>query len=322
MSAGLVVTYDPNVLEIRNRADVSAPVSAMPLNSQFALTATQGTQWVHLINTSLVNWSGNGVVVNITFHVKSNAPLGVSPVNLAFTGAPSGIPANVNGNILNDASALSGSVNVTGGGGGNDYSGNDYSGGDYGGGDWSGGGQTSTSSPSYSFTGGSTYVRDSGYHLVISIQKDFSRFSSVRVNGNTLTRNTNYEARSGSTVVTLYASYLDTLAAGQHTLEVRFSDGVNVSAQFTIAEPLAQPQPQTPNGDIGFIGNPYPDSTSSDSGIPATSLVNTSPDFGRPPQTGVPDITGAVAVLCVSLVTAIALWACILRRVFTKRKNG
>lgn len=109
-SVGFVVTYNPNVLEI---VSVSPATTAMPLNSQFVLTSNPGTQWIHLINTNLVDWSGNGDVVNISFKVKSNAPLGSSPVYLGFTTSPDGTPANTNSVVLSDARVNSGSVNVS-----------------------------------------------------------------------------------------------------------------------------------------------------------------------------------------------------------------
>lgn len=109
-SVGFVVTYNPNVLEI---VSVSQATAAMPLNPQFALTSTPGSQWIHLINTNLIDWSGNGVVVNIDFKVKSNAPNGSTPIYLAFTSSPDGTPSNANSNILTDARVFSGSVNVS-----------------------------------------------------------------------------------------------------------------------------------------------------------------------------------------------------------------
>jgi len=112
-AVGLALTYDPEVLEIRN---VSAPVAAMPLNSQFALTTTPGTQWIHLVNTNLVNWHGNGTVANITFYVKSNAVIGNSLINLTYTRSPDGTPSNANGTILSGTEVNSRNVTVEDGG--------------------------------------------------------------------------------------------------------------------------------------------------------------------------------------------------------------
>lgn len=113
-AVGLVVNYDPDVLTITG---VSAPVSAMPLNPQFALTSNPGTQWISLINMNLNDWTGNGPVANVTFNVKSDAPLGVSAIALTFTGVPDGTPCNSNGDIIRNSVRVTGSVDVTDGGG-------------------------------------------------------------------------------------------------------------------------------------------------------------------------------------------------------------
>ena len=49
----------------------------------------------------------------------------------------------------------------------------------------------------------------------------------------------NYEAKSGSTIVTLKSSYLDTLTAGTHNLEILWTDG-SASAVFTIQQSESQ----------------------------------------------------------------------------------
>ena len=48
----------------------------------------------------------------------------------------------------------------------------------------------------------------------------FKLFKEVRVDGNVLVKDTDYTAISGSTIVTLSKSYLDTLSVGKHKLEV------------------------------------------------------------------------------------------------------
>lgn len=49
-----------------------------------------------------------------------------------------------------------------------------------------------------------------------------------------------YTAESGSTIITLKAGYLETLAAGEHTLTVLYTDGEAIGT-FTIAEKSAEP---------------------------------------------------------------------------------
>lgn len=52
----------------------------------------------------------------------------------------------------------------------------------------------------------------------------FSKFVKLLVDGNVVAPE-NYEAKSGSTVVTLKASYLDTLSVGKHTITFVYTDG-------------------------------------------------------------------------------------------------
>jgi len=54
-----------------------------------------------------------------------------------------------------------------------------------------------------------------------------------------------YDAWSGSTVISLKAAYLDTLAVGEHLLEVHFDDGGIARASFTIVDPTV-PAEDTP----------------------------------------------------------------------------
>jgi len=321
---GLAVTYDPNVLEI---AGISAPVAAMPLNSQSTLTSTPGIQWVSLINTRAVNWDGNGTVASLTFNVKSTAPAGASAVALAFTSDPNGTPVNSAGRLLSGAAAVSGSVNIAVEGSG---------------------GSGSASQPDYRFIGGDVITVGSSSDLVKRIEKDFGLFESVSVNGRTLTQNIQYDVRSGSTVVTLYSEYLNTLPAGEHTWETFFTDGERVRRWFVLTAYAYQPSggtggidgiggigatggidgtggiegidgigsvgsPGTASDtgssavdDGGFIGTPH---TSDDTGIGGTAAAR---NFGRVPQTGVRDITGALMALIISFLTlATGLFVCV-----------
>ena len=129
--------------------------------------------------------------------------------------------------VMNDVSLVA-KFAYTGGSGGDTSSGGGSGGG-------SGSGMPAT--PNYSFNDGkSEYTKGSGIPLVLTIEKGFSLFRDVRISDNTITRDTHYKVESDPTVVTLYADYLDTLSVGQHTLEVRFTDGVIVHANFTIME--------------------------------------------------------------------------------------
>jgi hypothetical protein len=256
----------------------------------------------------------------MTFNVRSDAPLGTSFIGLKFTSSPDGTPGNANLEILS-ATTVPGGVNVTAGGGGDDGSGDGGTGGS---------GEV-LSPPESSFIGGGVWTMDSGADLVKIVEKGFSLFDSVRVNGNTLARNGHYEARSGSTVISLFAGYLETLEVGQHTIQVRFTDGVNVSSQFTIAEAVTRTQPeqptteQPPEDDAGFIGVPYTqDDTGSETSIARPAASGTSSrdqGFGRVPQTGVPDVARLVAYMGLSILMSTCLWVHVFRRLRAKGKE-
>ena len=68
--------------------------------------------------------------------------------------------------------------------------------------------------------------------LTIASNGDFTKFTGIKVDG-TEVGTENYTAVSGSTVVTLNASYLNGLAEGTHTLTMVYTDG-EVSTQFTV----------------------------------------------------------------------------------------
>lgn len=71
---------------------------------------------------------------------------------------------------------------------------------------------------------GSLKIRGSG---------DFAKFEGVKVDGDLLAKE-NYEVQPGSTIVTLKAAYLNTLAEGSHNFEMLWTDGA-ADTVFTIA---------------------------------------------------------------------------------------
>ena len=90
---------------------------------------------------------------------------------------------------------------------------------------------------------GSSYALQSGSSLTVRGNGDFSKFTGIKVDGVQIGAD-NYEAKSGSTIVTLKSSYLDTLAAGTHSIEILWTDG-SASTAFTIQKS----EGQKPNND-------------------------------------------------------------------------
>ena len=78
--------------------------------------------------------------------------------------------------------------------------------------------------------------------LTIRGDGDFAKFAGVRVDGNWIP-DAHYEAKSGSTIVTLKPSYLASLSEGEHTVDIMWIDD-SASTTFTVAANTAAAQPE------------------------------------------------------------------------------
>lgn len=122
---------------------------------------------------------------------------------------------------------------------------------------------------------GSSYALQSGNSLTVRGNGEFSKFTGIKVDGVQIGTE-NYEAESGSTVVTLKASYLDTLAAGTHSLEMLWTDG-SASTTFTIQTSESQ---NPDNEDEESDANQNPQST------PQNNTEQTASEKNPVPKTG------------------------------------
>jgi hypothetical protein len=130
--------------------------------------------------------------------------------------------------------------------------------------------------------------------LTLNIDKYFGELLSVSVD-NTPLSTSDYTATAGSTIIELSNAYLNTLAAGNHTLTAEFYGGTNVSSNFTI---LAA---NTGGGNTGGqTGNNTPN-------VPNTGL------FGLD--------KGATTSLFGIVATALLISAVLLGRKFLAKKN-
>ncbi len=77
-----------------------------------------------------------------------------------------------------------------------------------------------------------TWTKDTDSTLKFRANGDFSKFSGIKVDGETVSAD-KYTAESGSTVITLKKDYLATLSVGKHTLTVVYTDG-ECSTEFEI----------------------------------------------------------------------------------------
>ena len=71
---------------------------------------------------------------------------------------------------------------------------------------------------------GSSWTEDSDHNIIFVVNGLFSKFVGIKVDGKDVDK-ANYEVKAGSTIITLKASYLDTLAVGEHTITVVYTDG-------------------------------------------------------------------------------------------------
>ncbi|MDR3305169.1 MAG: LPXTG cell wall anchor domain-containing protein [Clostridiales Family XIII bacterium] len=79
------------------------------------------------------------------------------------------------------------------------------------------------------------YIRGSGKDFVVEIFKDFDPNARVAVNGTALPSSA-YKLTAGSTIVTIFSSYLDTLAVGRYDVTVTFSDGYVERQTIAVSE--------------------------------------------------------------------------------------
>ena len=110
-----------------------------------------------------------------------------------------------------------------------------------------------------------TWTKESGKDLVIRSNADFSDFLGVTVNDVELVQNQDYTAKSGSTIVTIKADYLNSLAAGDYKIAIVSNTGSAVT-KFTVKAEAAG-NSDTSNNDNTAGGNTGSTTTQSGSGI-------------------------------------------------------
>jgi uncharacterized repeat protein (TIGR02543 family)/LPXTG-motif cell wall-anchored protein len=88
--------------------------------------------------------------------------------------------------------------------------------------------------PAYTITKGANGSWEKGIAsgFEVTCNGDYSKFTGIKVDGVDVDA-TNYTAVSGSTVVTLKPSFIETLTLGKHTLDLIYTDG-SVHTEFTI----------------------------------------------------------------------------------------
>ena len=90
----------------------------------------------------------------------------------------------------------------------------------------------------------SSWIQGSDIGLSFTANGAYRKFVGIKVDGKEVEK-TNYEAKSGSTIITLKASYLDRLSAGEHTITVIYTDGETNGTFKVISKVQTPTSPET-----------------------------------------------------------------------------
>ena len=104
-----------------------------------------------------------------------------------------------------------------------------------------------------------------------------SDFQAVYVDGVIVDRS-HYELASGSTIVRLKKEFLDSLAEGIHTLEIR-SNGGTATANFTVVKATGSGS-NTGSGNTTGAGNTTGSATTPTPSAPTAGITNVQPNGG------------------------------------------
>ena len=99
----------------------------------------------------------------------------------------------------------------------------------------------------------STWTVNSDGTVTVRSNGDFAKFTGIEMDGIAVARE-NYDAKSGSTIVTLHKDYLATLSVGTHTLTFVFTDGT-CSTGLTIKPTGSTVEVTVPSGNTTTPGN-------------------------------------------------------------------
>ena len=92
---------------------------------------------------------------------------------------------------------------------------------------------------------GSTHQISNGKDMTLTCTGKLEDLRGIYVDGK-LVDESNYTLKSGSTILTLKSSYLDTLSAGNHTLKSQYKDGLFADTTFTVKDKIAPVNPEEP----------------------------------------------------------------------------
>ena len=173
-------------------------------------------------------------------------------------------------------------------------------------------------SPEYRIIDGanSSWTQNTDGTVVIRGNGEFSRFHAVKVDGKVIDP-ANYEAKEGSTIITLKAEYLKTLATGSHTFAIVWDNGI-AGTNFTVAATTSG-NTSGNNSNNNDSNHGSHNSGNNDSGNTAGTAANTAGN--QPPQEldKVPATGDASGIWLALFAVSLSGWAVMM---VLKRKPG
>ena len=173
-------------------------------------------------------------------------------------------------------------------------------------------------SPEYRIIDGanSSWTQNTDGTVVIRGNGEFSRFHAVKVDGKVIDP-ANYEAKEGSTIITLKAEYLKTLATGSHTFAIVWDNGI-AGTNFTVAANTSGNNSGN-NSNNNDSNHGSHNSGNNDSGNTAGTPANTAGN--QPPQEldKVPATGDASGIWLALFAVSLSGWAVMM---VLKRKPG
>ena len=147
---------------------------------------------------------------------------------------------------------------------------------------------------------GSTWTQNTDGTVVIRGNGEFSRFHAVKVDGKVIDP-ANYDKKEGSTIITLKAEYLKTLAIGSHTFAIVWDNGI-AGTNFTVAANTPANNSNSSSGSDQGGSNDSSDNTNTSTASAAGT--NPAQEMDKVPATG--DPFGIWLILFVISLTGLA----------------
>ena len=143
-------------------------------------------------------------------------------------------------------------------------------------------------SPEYRIIEGanSSWTQNTDGTVVIRGNGEYSRFHAVKVDGKVIDP-ANYDKKEGSTIITLKAEYLKTLATGSHTFAIVWNNGI-AGTNFTVAANTPANNGNNNSSSGSNQGGSNDSSDNTNTSIASVTGTNPAQEMDKVPATGDP----------------------------------